>query len=322
MNPSSFVHAYRGSLLADALAMPVHWYYDTAALDRDYGSINDFISPKEPHADSILWRSQYIPTSPEFDLLGQQKEFWGQRGIHYHRNLRAGDNTVNFQLARHLYHWVVLRGGYDGDAWLSVYIDFMTKPEQHRDTYLEEYHRNFFQNLGRGQKPRRCASPDIHIGGLATVPALTAALVSAGIFAESKVCQIVREHVGLTHASREVAEAADLLVRLLFRLAEEESFENALQKEATGLVGLKRLKSWEGMDDRKVVGSILSPACYLPESMVASLFLVWKYQGRFASGLQANAEVGGDNCHRGAVVGALLGAIGPIPQKWESRVQF
>jgi hypothetical protein len=28
----------------------------------------------------------------------------------------------------------------------------------------------------------------------------------------------------------------------------------------------------------------------------------------------ANARCGGDNCHRGAVVGALLGAANPIPR--------
>jgi hypothetical protein len=30
----------------------------------------------------------------------------------------------------------------------------------------------------------------------------------------------------------------------------------------------------------------------------------------------ANAMVGGDNCHRGAVVGSLLGAANGVPQKW------
>lgn len=33
-----------------------------------------------------------------------------------------------------------------------------------------------------------------------------------------------------------------------------------------------------------------------------------RYGDDFASGVLANANVGGENCHRGAVVGALLGA--------------
>ncbi|MCX6976878.1 MAG: ADP-ribosylglycohydrolase family protein [Verrucomicrobia bacterium] len=30
----------------------------------------------------------------------------------------------------------------------------------------------------------------------------------------------------------------------------------------------------------------------------------------------ANANVGGDNCHRGAVVGALLGAANGVSHRW------
>ena len=31
--------AFLGALVADAVAMPVHWYYDRQALARDYGTI-------------------------------------------------------------------------------------------------------------------------------------------------------------------------------------------------------------------------------------------------------------------------------------------
>jgi ADP-ribosylglycohydrolase len=57
-------------------------------------------------------------------------------------------------------------------------------------------------------------------------------------------------------------------------------------------------------------------ACYLPESFTASLYLCWKYADDFSAGILANAHCGGDNCHRGAVVGALLGAANGVPDKW------
>jgi ADP-ribosylglycohydrolase len=51
--------------------------------------------------------------------------------------------------------------------------------------------------------------------------------------------------------------------------------------------------------------------------MPAALYLVWKYHDDFTAGITANAMVGGDNCHRGAVVGSLLGAAcGEIPSKF------
>ena len=55
----SLQNAFLGSLVGDAIAMPVHWYYDRDALDRDYGDFDDYLSPRNPHPDSILWRSKY-----------------------------------------------------------------------------------------------------------------------------------------------------------------------------------------------------------------------------------------------------------------------
>jgi hypothetical protein len=47
-----------------------------------------------------------------------------------------------------------------------------------------------------------------------------------------------------------------------------------------------------------------------------SLYLAWKHHDNFGAGVLANAMVGGDNCHRGAVVGSLLGAANGVPVKW------
>jgi hypothetical protein len=37
-----------------ALAMPVHWYYDVAALQRDFGTLRDYQAPKDFHPNSII----------------------------------------------------------------------------------------------------------------------------------------------------------------------------------------------------------------------------------------------------------------------------
>ena len=83
-----------GSFIGDALAMPVHWYYDRAALKRDYGIVRDYVAPRNPHADSILWRSEYTPLNERGDILHDQGQYWGQRGIHYHQFLQAGERRV------------------------------------------------------------------------------------------------------------------------------------------------------------------------------------------------------------------------------------
>ena len=140
-------NAFLGSLIADAVAMPVHWYYNQQAIDRDYpalGTAAAYLAPQNPHADSILWRSSFTPPNEKTDILREQAQYWGQRGIHYHQFLAAGDNTLNYQLAIELYEFVRSRRDYDAAAWLDRYVAFMLTPGRHRDTYLEEYHRHFF----------------------------------------------------------------------------------------------------------------------------------------------------------------------------------
>jgi ADP-ribosyl-[dinitrogen reductase] hydrolase len=309
------LHAgYEGSLVADALAMPGHWYYDRAALQQDYGTLDHFVAPRNPHPGSILWRSRYETINARGDILREQAQYWGQREIHYHQFLAAGENTLNFKLAAELYSMVRERGGYDADAWLNRYIDRMLEPGWHRDTYLEEYHRAFFTRYAQGKTPRKCGISDEHIGGLATVPALVAAL---GGLPLDEILRTVKEHVGLTHAHANVLRAAATLTRLLVAVAAGDSLREAMQREAGDWISGTKAESWKNQPDQHVIGARFSPACYIAEAMPAALYLVWKYHDDFTAGITANAMVGGDNCHRGAVVGSLLGAAcGEIPPKF------
>ena len=94
--------ALYGLYIGDALAMPVHWYYDRAAIKRDYGMVRDYLAPKNPHPDSILWRSSYRPINEKADILHEQIQYWGRPGVHYHQFLQAGENTLNVKLCREL----------------------------------------------------------------------------------------------------------------------------------------------------------------------------------------------------------------------------
>ncbi len=42
--------------------------------------------------------------------------------------------------------------------------------------------------------------------------------------------------------------------------------------------------------------------------------LAYKYLGNTAAALVANANLGGDSCHRGSLLGVVMGAAG-VPQK-------
>jgi len=306
-----------GAFLGDAMAMPVHWYYDRAALFRDYGKVIDLVAPRNPHADSILWRSTYRVPHPKGEILHEQAIYWGQRGVHYHQFLRAGENTLNMQLALELLALLRKCGTYDHAEYLKRYITFMTTPGRHKDTYVEECHRNFFTRYARGKKPEDCGTEDIHIGGLAHVPVLATWYADN----ESEALAAVREHVRATHRGPLVETAARDLTKMLMAILQGGDVRECIERFGNGWIGRRKLEAWLEKSDEEVIGSILSPACYLEDSFPASLFLAWKYSHNLESALIANTNLGGDNCHRGIVIGALVGAGGsPPPPRWANNL--
>jgi ADP-ribosylglycohydrolase len=321
MEPSLNERRHRsllGAFAADALAMPVHWYYDRRALARDYGRIDRMMAPRNNHPDSILWRSHYDPPNPKGDILHGQAVWWGQRGVHYHQFLEAGENTLNLQLALLLLTSLRTTDRYDARDYLDRYIDFMTTPGRHRDTYVEECHRNFFLNYARGRKPADCGTGDIHIGGLAHVPVLTA------WFAHDQEAALaaVSYHVRLTHRGEEVETAARDFARMLLAVLAGADLRESIERFGNNWVGGRRLQEWSRRTDEEVIGPILSPACYLRDAFPAALFLAWKHAGNIETALISNTNLGGDNCHRGVVTGALLGATGGgLPDAWLTNLK-
>ena len=311
--------ALYGLFIADALAMPVHWYYDTDALRRDYGQISDFLSPQNPHPDSILWRSSYVPTGPKDDILHDQAQYWGEKGIHYHQFLKAGENTLNGQLAAELLEFVCGRKSYEPGPWLDHFINFMTTPGNHRDTYLEEYLRHFFANYGRGIDPAQCGRKDEHhIGGFTLMLPLTIYFSESADYAG----KISQQHLALTHGgplmSRGASLAIDLLVKLLHGTPMIDALEETLH--SSGADSATNFLELLDYPDHIVVGRHFSSACYMDQALPATLFLAAKYHDQPEQGLIANPMCGGDNCSRGSLLGALLGAASGLkgwPKRWQ-----
>ena len=307
-----------GAFVGDALAMPVHWYYDKESLARSYGRVTAMVDPKSPHEDSILWRSSYEALNEKGEILHEQASHWGKRGVHYHQFLQAGENTLNMQLALLLLTSLRTCGGYDHADYVRRYIEFMTTPGHHRDTYIEECHRNFFTNLARGKSPEKCGTEDIHIGGLAHVPVLASWYADS----EADALAAVHIHVRTTHRGSHAETGARDLTRVLVSILQGAPIRESIEKHCTAWVGRKKLETWASRPDEDVIGRVLSPACYLQDAFPAALFLAWKYADNIEAALIANTNLGGDNCHRGIVIGAILGAAGtPIPQRWIGKLR-
>ncbi len=138
--------------IGDALAMPVHWYYNTQALINDYGKVTDYQRPRNPHPDSILWRSSYTPPSGNADIRHDQAQYWGKRDIHYHQFLRAGENTLNLQLARELLLLLGTTATTQPHPGSTGSLAFMTTPGSHTRYLYRRVSQTFFHQLWQRQR--------------------------------------------------------------------------------------------------------------------------------------------------------------------------
>jgi len=294
-----------GTFIADALAMPVHWYYETEKLKQDYGEVTGYLAPRNPHPDSFMEAATYKAPNPRGEILHDQAPYWGRAGVHYHQFLQPGENTLNLQLAREV--WVGLREDleYDVDVQVQRYIAFMTTPGRHRDTYIEACHRHFFTQYAQGRHPLHCGHEDRHVGGLAAVIPIIVHFNDNPDAARAAVLQ----HLYLTHLGLPIKQAAVFLVNCLLGLFAGRSLAEVIQGELEANPLLQHpLAGWLDQPDREVVGGRFKTSYDVEHAIPCVAWLALKYADRPEQALIANTNLGGDNCHRGALLGALLGA--------------
>jgi ADP-ribosylglycohydrolase len=325
------LNALQQMFVADSLAMPVHWFYNPQDIEKIFpGGIKRFVAAPDFHPSSIMslhsterggrGSQQKCEAGPAIVggvILRGRRKYWGQTNRHYHYGMQAGENTLNTHCVRVLIRSLLAGGGrYDKNRFLDDYIDFMTAdPPRHPDTYAESYHRGFFANLTKGN-PKDRSGAVTHdtpsIGGLVTIAPLVIAERMIGIPLD-EVQQHCREHLFLTHPdfklARVCAAYVDLIDGLLFR-PEDEDVEKLLAITARVSAGFDILELLaKGLDDRQVVGGWFSSACYISGSWPSVLYLAYKYRHQPRQALLANTNLGGDNVHRGVVLGAILGLI-------------
>lgn len=265
------------------------------------------------------------------DVINHGKlTYWDKnKSIHYHATLQAGENTLEMQIARVLMKSIVANDGqFDEDHFRKAYIAFMTTEGSHNDTYASTCHRMFFANMIFHKKdPRDCPDNDGHnvdaIDGL-ILPSITAlaetarqlSVVGNGNLEMNEESRRAIEHAAartasVTRSSKMLERTsevwADLVSAALLSPTSKDNAQNEIEQpleEVARKLGLSKPQS-----NRRDQMS----ACYLSQSLPPTLDMLSKYsQQSDGAGLWkaliANANIGGENVHRGAVLGAILGA--------------
>ncbi|XP_059158568.1 uncharacterized protein LOC131942681 [Physella acuta] len=350
-----------GLFVADAVAMPAHWYYEPSDIKHDYGGwLKGYVAPNGKHPSSILRLSAVDGSGRGSNsstkaiignvILHDKLKYWNgsSNNNHYHQGMKAGDNTLNAVMALHelqtmnkFDHDIIKPEREVRGAVLEDYVSFMTTPGSHNDTYAESFHRSFFRDWADSGEPKTAAElidfaekrskrmlqshPDHQLAVVGSLVPAIPWIVRNAHKTEKECVQCVVDFVKLTHPVPSLIPFVDAYTRLLHAVINGKDLKSevmiALGNSILGGPGnreriLKSLddsiKLTKGTEDRlrmyQSMTSRLGSACYIEGALNSLLFLALEFHDDFEGGVFANANCGGENCHRGAALGALLAA--------------
>ncbi|WP_052494181.1 ADP-ribosylglycohydrolase family protein [Nitrosospira sp. NpAV] len=266
--------------------------------------------------------------------------------FHYHHGLAAGENTLGAHLVRVLLRSVIRMGRYDPQDFLEAFVKHLTTPGENRDPYTEIYLRRWFENYSRGLPPHACAELQRNVWSIGSHGGVVRPLVLAMLVDSAyQGLGFAIEHQCLTHRSENVGSALGILVPLLNSLMKgadpvaaissyaksirvpqvtgEELF--AAYREHGGPGNIPKNEMWQlhvkladtpyemvqlarQHTEPEVVRHFLATACYPEHGLPLLLYLFMKHDLGVEASLLANANAGGDNVHRGMIMGLIAGA--------------
>ncbi|KAL7539316.1 hypothetical protein ACHAXR_009177 [Thalassiosira sp. AJA248-18] len=265
------------------------------------------------------------------DVINHGKlKYWDpKKSIHYHATLQQGENTLEMQIARVLMKSIVANNGrFDEDHFRKAFVDFMTTEGSHNDTYASTCHRMFFANMIFHKKdPKDCPDNDGHnvdaIDGL-ILPSITALAETArqlslsgntslDMSEESKgaIQKASARTAAVTRSSDMLGTVSEVWANLvsaaLITPIREGGVGNEMEQP------LREVAQRLGLGNPQSNKKDQMSACYLSQSLPPTLDMLCKYTKQIDGdglwkALIANANIGGENVHRGAVLGAILGA--------------
>ena len=263
---------------------------------------------------------------------------------HYHHGLEAGENTLGANLVRVLIRSVIKNGEYSQDSFLDDFIMYMTTPGQNRDAYSEVYIRDWFENYSKGIAPELCANSQHHRWSIGSHGGIIRPLILS-LTAKSSYdgVGIAVDHQNLTHRSQNVSSALSQLVPLLFDLINDDSPMDTLKSTtqeialvkihgselsrkyaaAMGPSNIPKDDMWKihteftderlseilpDATDENMITTRFATSCYPEHGVPLILYFLYKNSFDFKRSILDNVNAGGDNVHRGMILGALAGA--------------
>ena len=274
------------SFAADALALGVHWIYNTRVIDKKFGRVENYIKPERP---------TYHPTKDRGEFT-----HYGDQTLILLESVAACDG---FELSDFSDRWQALFKSYDG------YVDGATK--------------GTLDNLASGKPPEESGSASDDLAGAARIASLvyvyrndlqtlTASARSQTAFTHNNT-DVIESAVFFATVAHQVLSGVTPLAAI------EQTRRGTLPSDAfaewieMGLASAQQ-KSRQAILD-------FGQMCEIPAALPGVIHLIAKYENDLKTALIENAMAGGDSAGRGLLVGLVLGAhlgMQAIPAEWLS----
>lgn len=277
------------SFAADALALGVHWIYNTNVIDKKWGRVDKYIKPERP---------TYHPTKDLGELT------------HY------GDQTLL------LLKSIAVSSGFDPDHFADLWQIFFKSYEG----YIDGATKATLENIAAGKNPPDAGSDSDDLAGAARIAPLvfcyrndmnrlTAAARSQTALTHNN-SHVIETAEFFSRVVWQVLHGEAPIAGLKQVLREGFARNPYLKWVTEGLNSVESGTRQAMLD--------LGQMCEIEAAFPCVVHLIAKYEGNLAEGLIENAMAGGDSAARGLIVGMILGAhlgIDAIPQKWLSELK-
>ncbi len=274
MNRNSINNSIKASLLADSLALPVHWIYDQEEIANLKLDLTKLHSPSHNK---------------------------------YHNKKSLGEHTHYGDQAVVLLKSIIKESTFKLESFANDWKDFF----RNYAGYYDGATKATISNLESGQAIKLAGSKSSDLGGAARIAGLLSLLPS---HSPAQIIEAARAQTAFTHNNSLVIDTAEFLIETSLAVISGAELEVALEQAVSKTMSadflklsLEKAKENLHLEPRDAIVK-LGQGCTINGALPASLYLILKYSSNLSEALTQNLLSGGDSAARGLVIGMILGA--------------
>jgi ADP-ribosylglycohydrolase len=282
------IAAVWGAFVADALALGVHWVYNTGVIDKKFGRVEGYHDPL---------------TS-------------------YHKGKKAGDFTHYGDQMLVLLEAVCSKGGFDAqdfaERWRIFFTDY--------SGYFDKATKTTLENMETGKELTASGSTSDDLAGASRLAALVpiyADNLEQLVNAARTQTALTHKNDQVIAGADFFARLVDAILKgqspasALATILQNHFADSPIAPLVTmGLDSRER-------DTREVIAEF-GQMCSVEAGLPAAVHLIARYADDFKTAMVENVMAGGDSSARGMLVGMVLGAahgMTAIPEAWISQMR-